>query len=186
MARTAQDTLPGRPLPVPPITNRADLLRQAGRGAADLSGLARFLSDPLARREVYRGLSREYETGGRKYTSGAALPGLLELAETLFQPTFAQRQRTIDPETGQALEDPFIPPILPGGVAIGALSRKGKAVEKAAEGALGKRILGESAEQIAAATGKVTPAQRAVADDLARQVETRGFAKTAEQKIAAG
>lgn len=69
----------------------------------------------------------------------------------------------------------------PGAGVVGGFTRAGKGAKKAADIAL-------DAEQLAARIGAKTPAQAAVADDLARQVAARkpGFLQTAEERIGRG
>ena len=107
-----------------------------------MDDLGKYLFDPFER-EKYRNM-----LGGIPVVDPILRFGS-DVAEQAFPPFFAQRQKT-------ALEDPTIPPILPGiGIAAGAV-RKADRAKKAIEGAL----------------------------DVAGQVKTPGFLQTAEQKIA--
>ena len=99
----------------------------------------------------------------------------LEFARELTGAPSYFRVRRADIE-GRPRDDADVYSMVPGLGAVGGFTRKAK---KAAGVAL-------DAEQLAARIGAKTPAQTAVVDDLARQVEARkpGFLQTAEERIA--
>lgn len=56
-----------------------------------------------------------------------------DVAEETFPPFIAQRQKEIDPATNEPYTNPFIPAILPGGAAVGALAGRAPKAAKAAK-----------------------------------------------------
>ena len=118
--------------------------------------LARFITDPLERaafREFY----------GEVPLLGGAQRFGLDVAE-LSPLFFSQRQRTVNPTTGELLEDPTIMPI-GGGLAAGFVGKAGKAA-KAAKGTedIRLQVLRAYEERMAALRGPVSaPVGRVVA-----------------------